>query len=123
MSNIIKSKVLGSKPALKSPTNLNNLTSSIGDGALAINSKQARLNVKFIDISLIKFDESNPRDLCLTPEDLLKGPKILNNSLEAFEEKLKQYCKEYNLNDTVFSAYMNIANLAVSIGSASNRTN
>lgn len=123
MSNVIKSKVLGSKPALKPPTNLSSLTTSIGDGALSINTKSPRLNVKFIDLSLIKFDESNPRDLPLTPDELLKGPKLVNNSLDDFEKELQQYCKENDLSNVFFSTYMNIAQLAVSIGSAGNLIN
>jgi len=123
MTNILKSKVLGSKLPLKTPTDFINLTALIGDGALAVNSKQTRLNVKFIDISLIKFDESNPRDLPLSSEQLLKGPKLLNKTLEDFEKELQQYCKEHDFENTIFDAYMNIANLAVSIGSAGNLIN
>lgn len=127
MSSVIKSKVLGVKSALKSPTNLNKLTSSIGDGALSVNSKQARLNVKFIDLSLIKFDESNPRDLCLTPEDILSGPKLPSidstNPLETFEKEAQQYCETNRLNDTALDTYISIAKLAISIGSSGNLIN
>lgn len=124
MTKTIKSKILGSKPAFNTPASLSSLTSSIGDAALSVNSKQTRLNVKFIDLTLVKFDESNPRDLCLTQSDIALGPKLHTDmTLEDFEKQVQTYCKDQNLESRVLDSYMNIAKLAVSIGTANNLIN
>jgi len=124
MSKPTKSKVLGSKTAFKTPVSLSNLTTSIGNAALSVNSKQTRLNVKFIDLSLVKFDKTNPRDLHLLPSDIERGPKLKNGStLENFEKQVQLYCNENELDKTISDAYMNIAKLAASIGSSSNLIN
>lgn len=111
-----KLKAFGAKKSaspFKKSSNIDDLVSSLGHG---LQQSKQPINVQYIPIENIIFDQKNPRNLSLTIEEIKSGPKLgLSNGQSDLAEFESQVMKYFENNSVKVKEYLELSDLALSI--------